>query len=149
VWCLSNRPSTYLVVLVVVVWSWVVSCLHGVKFTVRLAGSCRRIGGADGHLQQWVRFACEIYLKNYFFSLFGFNTFSVLMFVVKNKDFLKKNSVVHRLNTRSHYYLHITAANFAVFQKDVWYSGTKIYNHLPTTFKYIYIYIIFLNLKQP
>ena len=105
------------------------------KFTVRLAGSCRRMGGFDGHLQQWVKFAGEIYLKNYIFSLFSLNTFSVLMFVVKNKDFFKKNSVVHNFNPRSPYYLNITVANFAVFQKGVWYSGTKIYNHLPTTHK--------------
>jgi len=28
-----------------------------VKVTVQLAGSCRRMGGVDGHLEQWVRFA--------------------------------------------------------------------------------------------
>ena len=27
------------------------------EVTVRLAGSCRRMGGADGHLEQWVSFA--------------------------------------------------------------------------------------------
>ena len=27
------------------------------KVTVRLAGSCRRMGGVDGHLEQWVGFA--------------------------------------------------------------------------------------------
>ena len=26
------------------------------KVTVRLAGSCRRMGGVDGHLEQWVGF---------------------------------------------------------------------------------------------
>ena len=45
------------------------------------------------------------------------------------------NSDIHSLNTRSHYDLLITAANFAVFQKGVWYSGIKIYNHLPPTLK--------------
>jgi len=28
-----------------------------VKVTVRLAGSCRRMGGIDGQLEQWIRFA--------------------------------------------------------------------------------------------
>ena len=28
-----------------------------VKVAVRLAGSCRRIGGVDGQLEQWVGFA--------------------------------------------------------------------------------------------
>jgi len=57
------------------------------------------------------------------------------MLVVKNKDFLKTNSNVHSFNTRSHYDLYIPAANLAVFQKAVWYSGIKIYNQLPPTLK--------------
>jgi len=57
------------------------------------------------------------------------------MFVVKNKDLFKTNSDVHSFNTRSHYDLHIPAANLAVFQNRVWYSGVKIYNHLPPTIK--------------
>jgi len=55
------------------------------------------------------------------------------MFVVKNKDFFKTNSDVHSFNTDSQYDLHIPAANLAVFQKGVWSSGIKIYNHLPPT----------------
>ena len=57
------------------------------------------------------------------------------MFVVKNKDFFKTNTDVHSFNTRSHYDLHIPAANLAVFQKGVWYFGVKIYNHLPPPLK--------------
>jgi hypothetical protein len=55
------------------------------------------------------------------------------MFVVNNKDFFRTNCDVHSFNTRSHHDLHIPAANLAVFQKGVWYSGIKIYNHLPPT----------------
>jgi len=57
------------------------------------------------------------------------------MFVVKNKDLFKSNSKVHSFNARSRYDLHIPAANLAVFQNGVWYSGIKIYNHLPPTIK--------------
>jgi hypothetical protein len=57
------------------------------------------------------------------------------MFVVKNKDLFKTNSNVHSFNTKSHYDLHCPAANVAVFQNGVWYSGIKIYNHLPPTIK--------------
>jgi hypothetical protein len=57
------------------------------------------------------------------------------MFVVKNKDLFKTNSDAHSINTTSHYDLHIPAANLAVFQNGVWYSGIKIYNHLPPTIK--------------
>jgi len=47
-WRISNRPSTYMVVLAVAVWSWAASCVHCVKVTVCLAGSCGRMGGVDG-----------------------------------------------------------------------------------------------------
>ena len=77
----------------------------------------------------------EIYLKNYIFSLFSLYIFSLLIFVVKNTDFFKTNSDVHSFNKRSHHDLHISAANLAVFQKGVWHSGIKIYNHLPQTLK--------------
>ena len=61
--------------------------------------------------------------------------FSLLMFVAKNTDLFKTNSAVHSFNTRFHYDLHIPAANLTVFQKGVWYSGAKIYNHLPLALK--------------
>ena len=57
------------------------------------------------------------------------------MFVGKNKDSFKSNSAIHSLNTRSNHDLHIPVANLAVFQKGVWYSGVKVYNHLPPTLK--------------
>ena len=57
------------------------------------------------------------------------------MFVVKNKDLFKTNSDVHSFNRRPHYDLHIPAANLTVFRNRVWYSGIKIYNHLPPTIK--------------
>ena len=63
--------------------------------------------------------------------------FSLLMFVVKNKDSFKTNSNIHSFNTRFNHDLHIPVANLAVFQKGVWYeySDTKVYNHLPPTLK--------------
>jgi hypothetical protein len=57
------------------------------------------------------------------------------MFIVKNKNFFKTNSDVHNFNKRTNHDLHIPVANLAVFQKGVWYSGIKIYNHLPQTLK--------------
>jgi hypothetical protein len=61
--------------------------------------------------------------------------FSLLMFVVNNKDFFKTNSDIHTLNTRFNQDLHFPVANLIVFQKGVWYSGIKLYNHLPSTLK--------------
>ena len=61
--------------------------------------------------------------------------FSLLMFVVKNKDSFKTNSDIHSFNKRFNHDLHIPVANLAVFQKGVGYSGTKAYNSLPPTLK--------------
>ena len=51
---IKNRPSTYVVVLAMVVCSWFANRVHCMKVIVRLAGSCRRMGGVDGQLEQWV-----------------------------------------------------------------------------------------------
>jgi hypothetical protein len=61
--------------------------------------------------------------------------FSLLMFVVKNKEFFKTNLEVHGLNTRANHDLHIPEANLSIFQKGVHYSGIKLFNHLPVTLK--------------
>jgi hypothetical protein len=59
------------------------------------------------------------------------------MFVFKNKGFFKTNLDINSFNTRSNHDLRIPAANLAAFQKGVWYSGIKVYNHLPLTLKQI------------
>ena len=43
-WQFNDRPNTYLFVLAVVVWSWVLSFVHFLKVTVRLGGSCEGVG---------------------------------------------------------------------------------------------------------
>ena len=77
----------------------------------------------------------DLFRKLHILPLQSQYIFSVLMFVVKNKDFFKTSSDVHCFNTRSHYDLHIPAANLAVFQKALLCSGITIYNHLPPTLK--------------
>jgi hypothetical protein len=77
----------------------------------------------------------ELFKKLYVLPLQSQYIFSLLMFVVKNKDFFKTHSEVHNLNTRSTHDLHIPVANMTLFQNGVWYSGIKIYNHLPLTLK--------------
>jgi hypothetical protein len=57
------------------------------------------------------------------------------LFVAKNKDLFKTISEVHSFNSRFQYYLHIPTANLTVYQKGVWYSGARIYNHLPPALK--------------
>ena len=77
----------------------------------------------------------DLFKKLYILPLQPQYIFSLLMFVVKNKDFFKMNSGVHSFNARFNHDLHIPIANLAVFQTGVCYSGIKIYNHLPPTLK--------------
>jgi len=61
--------------------------------------------------------------------------FSIHLFVNKNKDQFLSNSQVHKINTRQISALYVPTANLAINQKGVYYSGNKIYNHLPTAIK--------------
>ena len=61
--------------------------------------------------------------------------FSILLFVAKNKDQFLSNSQVHKINTRQISNLHLPTANLAVYQKGIYYSGIKIYYHIPTAIK--------------
>jgi hypothetical protein len=56
--------------------------------------------------------------------------FSLLMFVVKNKNLFK-------MNTRSNCDLHFPVINLNVCQKGARCSGIRLYNHLPSTLKQI------------
>jgi hypothetical protein len=44
-------------------------------------------------------------------------------------------SDVHAFNTRFNHDLHFPVVNLTIFQKGVWFSGIKLYNHLPSTLK--------------
>jgi hypothetical protein len=79
----------------------------------------------------------EIYLGNYLFYRFSLYMY-FLMFVVKNKDFVKTNPDVHTFNTRFNHDLNFPVVNLTLYQKGVWYSGIKLYNHLPSTIKQLY-----------
>jgi len=61
--------------------------------------------------------------------------FSVLSFVIKNKDQILFNSQEYKINTRKTSNLYLPSACLAIYQEGVYYSGIKIYNHLPTAIK--------------
>jgi hypothetical protein len=61
--------------------------------------------------------------------------YSILLFVTKNKDQFLSNSQVHTINTRQTFDLYVPTANLTIYQKGVYYSGIKIYIHLPTAIK--------------
>jgi hypothetical protein len=56
------------------------------------------------------------------------------MFVVENRNLFKLNSDIHGFSTRYNDF-HLPSAKLKLFQKGVFYSGIKTYNHLPKTIK--------------
>jgi len=56
---------------------------------------------------------------------------STLLLVVKNNDLFTTNQEIHKINTRCNANLHPPTSNLAIFQKGVYCSGIKLYNHLP------------------
>ena len=61
--------------------------------------------------------------------------YSLLMFVVKNRDLFQNNASYHPFNTRHKDDLHLPSTHLKTFQKGVLFSGTKAYNHLPLKLK--------------
>jgi hypothetical protein len=57
------------------------------------------------------------------------------MFVVKNRNVFKLNSDIHGFSTRYYNDFHLPSAKLKLFQKGVFYSGIKTYNHLSKTIK--------------
>jgi hypothetical protein len=50
---------------------------------------------------------------------------------VKNKELFKLNSDTHQIGTRYNNDFQLPSAQLNLFQKGVFYSGIKTYNHLP------------------
>ena len=68
-------------------------------------------------------------------------TFSVLLFVAKNKDLYITNQEIHNITKRSYINLHPLVCNLTVFQKGAYYSGIQLFNHLLLKIKSITIEI--------
>jgi len=61
--------------------------------------------------------------------------YCLLMFVVKNRDLFKLNSVIHGFCKRYDNDFHLPSAKLKLFQKGVFHSGIKTYSHLLKTIK--------------
>jgi hypothetical protein len=62
--------------------------------------------------------------------------FSVLLFVVRNKELYTSNQDIHNIYTRSNVNLHPPVCNLTIFQKGVYFfSGMKLFNCLPLKIK--------------
>jgi hypothetical protein len=62
--------------------------------------------------------------------------FSLLRFVIKNKELFTTNNETHKFGTRQHLNFHYPSANLKTYQTGVFYMGIKIYNSLSTYIKH-------------
>ena len=56
-------------------------------------------------------------------------------FVIKHRDMFMFNSEIHDRNNRFNHDLHLPNTNLALTQRGVFYSGSIIYNYLPSYIK--------------
>ena len=61
--------------------------------------------------------------------------FSLLLFVVKNRNYFTQNNILYDNNTRHRSDFHLPQVTLAKYQKGVYYSGIKVFNGLPRTLK--------------
>jgi len=60
---------------------------------------------------------------------------SLMLFVVQNMQEFTSNSEVHTINTRHRSDLHVPSITLTKYQKGVYYSGVRVFNHLPQNIK--------------
>ena len=61
--------------------------------------------------------------------------FSLLVFVIMNRNLFQSNSEIHNLNTCFYHNMHLPSTDLTSVQKGVLYCGSKIYSHLPSNIK--------------
>ena len=83
-----------------------------------------------------VRESCRDMFKELgILTLYSQYIYSILMFVVKNKEIFTVNNEVHGINTRRKLDLHVPSVCLTGVQKGVYYSGVVMYNKLPNYIK--------------
>jgi hypothetical protein len=61
--------------------------------------------------------------------------YSLLMFVVNNRNFFLDNADLDSIKARNRYNLHPPLCPLAKYQKGVHYAGIRVFNQLPTSIK--------------
>ena len=80
----------------------------------------------------------QLYKQQQILTVYGQYIFSLLMFVVKHREVFSLNSDIHDRNTRYNLNLHFPTTNLKMVQRGAFYSGVKIFNHLPTSIKALF-----------
>jgi hypothetical protein len=63
--------------------------------------------------------------------------YSLLMFVVNNRNLFLDNADLYSVKTRNSYNLHRPLSLLTKYQKGVLYAGIRVFTHLPTSIKCI------------
>ena len=79
--------------------------------------------------------SCQLFKNLKILPLKSKYSFSLLLFVAKNRDLYESKSDIHNINIRFSSDLHTPTANLTTFQKGPFYFGIKVFNHLPTSIK--------------
>jgi hypothetical protein len=61
--------------------------------------------------------------------------YSLLMFVVNNRNLFLNNADLYPTKTRNNYNLYLPLPHLTKYQKGVHYAGIWLFNHLPTSIK--------------
>jgi len=61
--------------------------------------------------------------------------YTISLYIVNDKHLYTTNMEIHNFNTRYNTDLHPLISNLTTFQKRAYYSGIKIFNHLPANIK--------------
>ena len=77
----------------------------------------------------------QLYKQLQILTFPGQYIFSLLMFVIKYREFFPSHSDVHDRNTRYNSNLHLPTTNLKLVQKRVLHLGIKIFNQLSTNIK--------------
>jgi hypothetical protein len=61
--------------------------------------------------------------------------YSLLLFVINNRQHFKINYDIHNINSRNNLNFHYPKARLSVYQKGAHYAGIKLFNRLPDSVK--------------
>jgi len=111
----------------IIFWGNSHHCNSIFKIQKRIIRIITNTGSRDSH--------CQLFKQLQILSLPSQYIFSLLVFVNKNRGLFQSNYEIHDLNTRINQNLHLPSTILTLVQKGVLYSGSKIYNHLPSNIK--------------
>jgi hypothetical protein len=76
-----------------------------------------------------------IFLDSWKFYLWYLNTFSWLIFVLKNRNLFITNYDMNNVQTRYRDNLYFLSSSLSLYKKSVYYTGINIFNKLPSELK--------------